>query len=78
MSMTRRLPGPSRQRSRPRSATSAARRHAGDDPCQLFCKSGLPATRCGIRCIATELSEEYCERAAERCRQETLDLGGVA
>lgn len=32
----------------------------------------------GIHVIGAELVEEYCEVAAQRCYQETLNLGGVA
>lgn len=46
-----------------------------------FCGSGPVPRACkdrGIKCIAVELVEEYCERTAERCSQNVLDLGGVA
>lgn len=36
------------------------------------------AKRIGVRSIGVEIEERYCEIAAERCRQEVLDLGGVA
>lgn len=46
-----------------------------------FCGSGPVPRACkdrGVRCIAVEKVEAYCERAAERCSQETLGLGDVA
>jgi site-specific DNA-methyltransferase (adenine-specific) len=44
----------------------------GSGPVPRACKDR------GIRCVAAELVEEYCERAAQRCQQEVLDLGGAA
>jgi site-specific DNA-methyltransferase (adenine-specific) len=41
----------------------------GSGPVPRACKDR------GVRCVAAELVEEYCERAAERCRQEVLALG---
>jgi site-specific DNA-methyltransferase (adenine-specific)/modification methylase len=46
-----------------------------------FCGSGPVPRACkdrGIRCIATELVEAYCERTAERLSQSVLDFGGAA
>lgn len=46
-----------------------------------FCGSGPVPRACkdrGIRCVAVEIVEEYCERAAERCSQQVLDFGDVA
>jgi site-specific DNA-methyltransferase (adenine-specific) len=46
-----------------------------------FMGSGPVARACkerGIRYIGCEIVREYCERAAERCSQEVLDLGGAA
>jgi hypothetical protein len=46
-----------------------------------FCGSGPVPRACkdrGIRCIAAELSEEYCAVTAERLSQNVLDLGGAA
>lgn len=43
-----------------------------------FCGSGPIPRACkdrGIKCIAIEIAEAYCERTAERCGQEVLDLG---
>jgi site-specific DNA-methyltransferase (adenine-specific) len=45
-----------------------------------FCGSGPVPRACkdrGVRCVAAELVEEYCERAAERCRQEILNFGAA-
>ncbi len=46
-----------------------------------FAGSG-PALRAaktlGLSSVGVEKEERYCEIAAERCRQETLDLGGAA
>lgn len=45
-----------------------------------FMGSGPVARACkdrGIRYVGCELVRDYCERAAERCRQETLDLGAA-
>jgi site-specific DNA-methyltransferase (adenine-specific) len=41
----------------------------GSGPVPRACKDR------GIKCVAAELVEEYCERAAQRCQQEVLDLG---
>lgn len=46
-----------------------------------FMGSGPVARACkdrGIKYVGCELVEEYCARAADRCRQEVLDLGGAA
>lgn len=46
-----------------------------------FCGSGPVPRACkdrGIRCVAAELSEAYCEVTAERLSQNILDFGGVA
>jgi len=46
-----------------------------------FMGSGPVARACkdrGVKYVGCELVPEYCERAAERCRQEVLDLGGAA
>lgn len=46
-----------------------------------FCGSGPVPRACkdrGIKCIAAELVEEYCERTAQRLSQEVLDFGDVA
>ena len=32
----------------------------------------------GLQCVGVEREERFCEIAAERCRQEVLDLGGAA
>lgn len=45
-----------------------------------FCGSGPVLRACkdrGIRVIAAELVEEYCEIAAQRCHQETLGFGAA-
>jgi site-specific DNA-methyltransferase (adenine-specific) len=44
----------------------------GSGPVPRACKDR------GMRCIAAELSERYCEIAAERMSQNVLDLGGAA
>lgn len=46
-----------------------------------FCGSGPVPRACkdrGVKCVAVEIVEAYCERTAERCSQETLDFGDVA
>lgn len=46
-----------------------------------FCGSGPIPRACkdrGIKCIAIEKVEEYCERTAERCSQDILNFGDVA
>jgi hypothetical protein len=46
-----------------------------------FCGSGPVPRACkdrGIRCIAAELSEQYCEVTAQRLSQNVLDFGGAA
>jgi site-specific DNA-methyltransferase (adenine-specific) len=46
-----------------------------------FCGSGPVPRACkdrGIKCIAIEIVEKYCERTAERCSQDTFDFGDAA